>query len=437
MKIFFYKKRIAVLSCVVFVLLSALIFFFALQSGGKSSELSRFVTAFLSGIDLRNEKTDTDIDRVDITNIVVTGQKAAYYKGEKTTLSVSVLPTDYTENYVFSSSDKSVATVSDRGEVTFLSSGAVDIVVTGAKGRVSGRTSFEVFDAIDDISALDKSAFELVIADSLPQNDCKAVSVTYKGKPVSLEYVLSSSDENTFTTRGSYVITHAEGSALITLSVGGEIAAEKQLSVTGTALEEPVITGAKLGEIPLSPTKTTLYLGQTYPLSLTVENEDAAVRSYIILSGSESVTASYRDSGANVFVLAKSCGDATLTLYSRTRLDKPLLSVEVTVVPPPAVVEAISVPDGGFTVGKAYTLKMKYSDENAAVGYTYDVEGKDLTLSGGKVTFNKPGEYSVKFSSAYYPDNEFYFTLIVLDHAAEGKIRKRLGHFAMFAVLGV
>ena len=151
----------------------------------------------------------------------------------------------------------------------------------------------------------------------------------------------------------------------------------------------------------------------------------------------KNLKASYKTSAAEVLITPNDCGENTIAIFSRTQLDVPLITAKIVIVPPRAVVEAIVSPEGGFITDTKYQLKMKYSDENAAVGYSYTVEGGDYTMSNDRVTFNKDGEYKVRFTSSYYPDDVYEFTLIVLNPQKEAAIRKQIGHFGMFGILGV
>ena len=437
MKLFFYKKPIAVAALIIFCLVTAVIFYFALQTGEQSSGVSRFVSAFLEGIDISHEKLDTDIEKVNIVSLSVSGQKAAYYVGESTTLTVTAAPTNNTEGYKFTSSDGKIAKVSDTGVVTFLSEGIVTITVTGKNGAVSGTTEFEVYTSDQSADGLDLSNLTMEISDSLPANDSKAVSVRYKGKPIALKYTLESSDTSVADTKGSYVLTRGAGDCTLSLKVGEETIISKPLTVTDVTLEDPDVKNCTLGDNEVTDKTVTVYLGHNYDLGFILNNEDAAVKSYIISAATDNVKVAYFSSSSKVTITPKACGINALTIYSRTKLDTPLMTVNVNIVPPPPVVEAIVTPEKGFVVNTAYALKMKFADENSSSGYTYTVEGKDYTKSNGKVTFNKAGEYKVTFSSVYYPTEVYEFTLIVLDPAHEAAVRKQVGHFGMFAVLGV
>ena len=248
MKIFFYKKWIAVAALVMFCLVTGVIFYFALQTGEQSSGVSRFVSAFLEGIDLRHEKLDTDIEKVNIVSLSVSGQRAAYYIGETTTLTVAATPSNNTEGYKFSSSDGKLAKVTDTGVVTFLSEGSVTITVTGKNGTVSSSTDFEVYTSDQSADGLDLSQLTMEISDSLPANDSKAVSVKYKGKPIALKYTLTSSDTSVASTKGSYVLTSGAGNCTLSLTVGEQTRIEKPLTVTNVTLEDPDIEKFTIGD---------------------------------------------------------------------------------------------------------------------------------------------------------------------------------------------
>jgi|GEM_PF-2588177 len=438
MNLFSYKKQTAVIALVIYALIAAGIFMLALQTGEQSSALSHFISAVLSGIDLSHEKTETDIEKVDLTDITLSADKAAYYIGEKVTLTVGALPENFTEGYTFTSSDEHIAKVSDTGVVDFLAFGNVTITVTGAKGVVTDDLSLEVYKSGSDIDNLDFTQFSLNTYDVLPANDCKAVSVRYKDKPISLDFSLVSTNESVLSTRGSYVLTHSEGECEILLVVGEETIARKQMTVTNVTLAEPLVKNLYLGGEKLGDTPSVVYLGRNYQLNVSLFNDEQAVRSYILSSSDKNVRVTYSNSASVVILTPESCGENTFMLYSRTNLDHPVADFSVSIIPPRAVVEAIEKPASGFLCGSSYKLNLIVADKNSLVGYDYEVFGKNATVNeSGRVTFNKAGEYRVVFSSSYYPEDVFEFVIIAIDNKAESAFRKQLGHFGLFAALGL
>ena len=72
---------------------------------------------------------------IEVTGITVNPEKTVLYLGEKTTSTVSILPTDAEDKTLtWSSSDTNIATVDDKGLVTAISSGTVTITVSASNG---------------------------------------------------------------------------------------------------------------------------------------------------------------------------------------------------------------------------------------------------------------------------------------------------------------
>ena len=440
---FGYKKRIGVIALVLYILTSILIFSLALMSGEDSSALSKYVTAFLQGVDPSKEKLETDIEKVAVDEISLQSLKAAYYIGEKMTLTVNAVPENYTESLIFSSSDSSKASVNDKGEVVFRNSGEVTVTVTSASGKARGEISIEIYRSRTQIENLDKSKFALELEDELKINDCVQPVVTYAGKPISLDYRLEPADKNVAVTNGTaakYVMTTGSGVTEVRLIVGDETLLTKRLTVTEERLEEPKINGLSLNGVAIGE-QTTVYIGRNYVVGFDLENDDAAVKCYGLKleAGDKGVASpSYRDSASVVVVTPKACGHITIGVYSRTNPSDKLKEFSLTIIPPPAVAEGIKVDSNGYNVGYFYTLELSVSDNNSTVGYTYTVSGKNCERDDlGRVKFHEAGEYNVVFSSVYYPENTFEFTLIVYDPAREAEIRKQIGHAGLFVMLGV
>ena len=438
---FAYKKRFAVLALVAYILTALVIFALSLQSGDGSGKLSQAVYAFLAGINVSHEKIETDVERVDISSIAIKANSSVFCVGQSVTLKTDVLPSAHTEELTFYSSNESVATVNQNGKVTFLSVGTVNVyAVNKGQTAVSNVLSFMVYD-VSDISSLDLEKLKIVIADELPTNTAKAIGLTYDDEPVYFNYKLVSTNESVAETKGVYVITRGEGQTTLQLTLGDEVVSSKQLTVTGEVLEEPLIVSAKLDGEPCKDL-SKVYLGKSYELTFELSNEENATKSYIIYahydeqSGRSPVKISYAKSGARVVVQGTACGSATLAVCSRTRYEDEVFFFNVEVLPPPALAVAINKPEGGYQVGIAYSPELIVADDYATVGYDFTVSGKDYSKNGKTVTFNAAGEYKVTFTSIYYPEYEYSFTLLVFDGEAEGAVRKGVGHFGLFAALG-
>ena len=460
MRFLFYKKWVAIAALICFILWAGLIFSFALQSGGESGDVSTSLFAFLRGIDTSHEKIETDVEKTPIDKIGVSAKQAAYFVGQSTTLSLDISPKNYTEGYVFTSSDQGIATVSDKGVVRFLSAGKVTITVTANSGERSDEVTFSVYGSIRDIGEEDKLRFSISVDDEMPINDCKSVTVNFDGKPISisnsLKPKLRSSDDSVLYVVSPYVVTCGAGTADVTLYLEDYPISTSSVTVTEKVLDNPLIDALFINGEQVDE-GAEVFLGRNYELTFALENEQTAVKSYNVSRSSDIVNVTTIDNSSRIVLTPTACGDVTVEIYARTEaalyiyenrkkaegdpdpaFPEPLKTITLTIIPPPALATGINKPETDYDINTEYSLELVVADKNAMVGYDYTVEGGEFEKSEkGKVTFLKAGEYTVTFTSTYYPENTYVFTILVFDKKTELAIRKQIGHFGMFVVLGV
>ena len=431
----FYKKPWAVASLIAFIITSLAIFFFSFQSGTESGEFSKVFYALLDGLNLNEQSTDIDVEKVDITAITLSAPRDYYYVGTTVKLTVKLMPENATEKYSFSSSDENIATVTSKGEVSFYSVGDALITATSESGNAEFSLPLSVYPS--GLDGLDRDKLSVQIADVLDVNYCAQVKVLYDGKPVNIRYKLSSSDTQVFSTNGAFVLTHAKGAATLKMTVEEQEVFSKDITVDGKVYEYPqnfnaTFNGEKVGE------NFTFYLGKNYSFGFSADNESDCCQSFRLRLENDCLTALYVDDAKQINVSAQECGKCLVRVYSTMDFTQPLVTFTANVIPPKAVVTGLTVPAYGFNCSGPYELTLSVNDKYSLVGYTYKIDGNDYHFDENNyVVFDRVGNFNVTFTSEYYPEDSYTFTLVVVDDKKELRMRKEFGHFGLFALLAL
>lgn len=436
---FKYKKQIAYIALILFIAMTIVIWLFALQPGSGSKKTSSRLYAFLFGLDYEKQQTTTDTEELNITSLSLTTPSALLIVGQSIPLSVKCQPENHTESITFSSSDEKIAKVSNKGIVTTYGKGTVTITAKGKNGNVSSFVTLTVYEQANALDNLDKDRFTLIMEDTFAQNDCVRPSILYDNQSISLDYTLISSNPSVIEINDTYVLTRANGTATLTVKVGNEVLFEKLITVTDQAKQQPIVNSLYVGDILVENEPITVYLGKNYDLNINLDNAELAVQSYVITRNNSITTPIYSNSSKNVQIYARQCGTTIVTLYSKTDLQTPLKAFTLNIIPPKLISTGLSGTDE-YLVGREYNFSLLASDKNALEGYTYKVfkNGKLIaSRPNGKYKFDEIGAYDIVFTSEYYPDDVYSFTIIVEDASAMQIIRKEFGHFGLFAVLGI
>ena len=427
---FSYKRPIAIAAAVVYGLIAILIFYFALQPGELSEKVSQAVYAIFNGINIDEERLETDAEKVPIKGILLSAGNVLPFVGEEGYLTIEVLPKNHTEGYSFYSSDEAVVSVNEYGRVKYLSEGKATVSAISSSGGVKADLNIEIFPRSAPENA-DKSAYKLVIDENAFINAAIRPTVLYGNKEVVDGFTLTSSDAEVALINDGYILTRSAGTATVSVSVGGETVAEASITVGGRTLEEPKIISAFFDE-SAADENAVLLLGKSSNLKFSLSNVREAVNSYVIKADDLDV---YYGDGNGVTITPTALGKNTLKVYSRTSSDTLLMTINYTVERPPATITALIKPENGFSIDNAYTFELDVSDKLGIYGLVPEVTGNDYTVKSESVTFNKVGNYGLKYASANIT-SDADFKVIVLDRSASSPFRKLVGHFGLFAALG-
>ena len=248
------------------------------SAGGKVSECMITVTS----------------ETIAVEQITLSATSLSLKLGDSRTLTATVIPSDATDSQVtWSSSDPSVATVSDQGEVTAVRAG--NCTITATAGGKSAACTVTVSTQEIPVERITLSSTSL----SLKEGDSHRLTATVTPSDATDSQVTwSSSDPSVATVSDQGEVTAVRaGNCTITATAGGKSAT---CTVTVSAKEIPV------ERITLSSTTLFLKEGDSHILTATVTPSDAT-DSQVTWSSSDPSVATVSDQGEVTAVRAGNC----------------------------------------------------------------------------------------------------------------------------------
>ena len=248
------------------------------SAGGKVSECMITVTS----------------ETIAVEQITLSATSLSLKLGDSRTLTATVTPSDATDSQVtWSSSDPSVATVSDQGEVTAVRAG--NCTITATAGGKSATCTVTVSTQEIPVERITLSSTSL----SLKEGDSHKLTATVTPSDATDSQVTwSSSDPSVATVSDQGEVTAVRaGNCTITATAGGKSAA---CTVTVSAKEIPV------ERITLSSTTLSLKEGDSHILTATVTPSDAT-DSQVTWSSSDPSVATVSNTGKVVAVRGGNC----------------------------------------------------------------------------------------------------------------------------------
>ena len=248
------------------------------SAGGKVSECMITVTS----------------ETIAVEQITLSATSLSLKLGDSRTLTATVIPSDATDSQVtWSSSDPSVATVSDQGEVTAVRAG--NCTITATAGGKSATCTVTVSTQEIPVERITLSSTSL----SLKEGDSHRLTATVTPSDATDSQVTwSSSDPSVATVSDQGEVTAVRaGNCTITATAGGKSAT---CTVTVSTQEIPV------ERITLSSTSLSLKEGDSHRLTATVTPSDAT-DSQVTWSSSDPSVATVSNTGKVVAVRGGNC----------------------------------------------------------------------------------------------------------------------------------
>lgn len=308
--------------------------------------------------------------------------------GSSKTVKATLQPSNVTNKEVtWSTSDKSIATVSSKGVVKGIKAGTVKITATSGDGAASKTITIKIYTPVKSVS-LNKTSVTLKEGGSTTVTATVAPSnATYKTVEwTSSNYDVASVDENgKITAKG---VGYAEITATTTQ---GDLTAICKVSVV-----RPVKS------VSLSESSLQIEVGDKVKLTATVKPTDATNKT-VSWKSSNSAVASVSSSGT---VTAKKLGTATITVTTADGGFKKTCTVNVV-----KKVTSVELNKSAATIylGKTLTLKATVSPSgasNSAVTFSTSDKSVATVNSSGVVTPVAPGTatITVKTKDGGYTD---------------------------------
>ena len=203
-------------------------------------------------------------DNVPVTGIRLDKTELTLLKGESSKLTATVSPEDATDPTVkWKSSDLSIATVDNYGNVKAVAAGKTTVTVSSADGRFTATCTVNVNVNVSSLILSDTSI-------TLKKGDSKKLSVSISPDDATNKSVTwSSGDTNIAIVDNMGKITAVNGgSTVITVtSIYGKIAATCSVNVT-----------VAVQSVSLDKSELTLIKGQTATLNATIVPSDATTK---------------------------------------------------------------------------------------------------------------------------------------------------------------
>ena len=237
--------------------------------------------------------------------------------GNTAKLSATIEPADATHREVsWTSSKESVATVSDAGVVTALSTGTVTITATTPEKKKAS-VKIEVFEIFAEELAVETTELSVPLAHSLP------VLIKVLPEDTSMpELTWSSSDDTIATVEDGLVTALAVGDAVITV-----------MCQKLTATIPVTVFEVKAEEIKVDVTSLTVAMGDKGQVSAEVLPEDAADRLIVWTSGDKRIATVNSDGkvtpvAAGKTTITATCGEITKAIPIEVFVATTALSID-------------------------------------------------------------------------------------------------------------
>ncbi|MDE6479120.1 MAG: Ig-like domain-containing protein, partial [Muribaculaceae bacterium] len=298
----------------------------------------------------------------EVTGITLSNTKLSLTEGETATLTATIAPENATDKTVtWTSSDASVASVSDKGVVTAVKAGTATITATSANGKTANCT-VTVAANIISVESVAISKTEL----SLTEGDTANLTATIAPENATDKSVTwTSSDEAVATVSADGVVTAVKaGTATITAASSNGKTATCTVTVTAKVID---VTGITLSDIDLSMTK-----GETITLTATIDPENATDKTVTWTSSDEAVATV--DAEGNVTAIA--VGEAVIT----AACGNVSASCHVTVLP--ILVESLTIDPAEWRgkEGSEFTITATVLPDDAA-DKTVTFESSDTSIA--------------------------------------------------------
>ena len=322
--------------------------------------------------------------------------------GETITLSVTYTPADATNREVtWTSSDASVATVSEAGVVTALKSGSTTLTATSKSGSKTATCTVTVKPAVESVTIIDKST-----------------TVISKGQTLQLSATISPAET------GKTITWSSSAPAVATVDQNGLVSAKTAGWTTITAKagnKEDTLNISVSEYITIVPSASKVSAGKSITLAATINDQNArnsTINWYVSNSGVVGTTSTYAyitpstsSSGSSVYLVGQAKGNVVVTAYY-------YYNGQTYTATCPITVEGASV-TAAATVYTNTPFSMTETNEGTATSVADQINSQISQMNGistnrylSTVVFNAPNTSYGTFSSpnVTYSYNSYFGT---------------------------
>ncbi len=449
---FNYRKVIAHISLALFILTSVFILALSLQPGADSGSLSGGIYTSLLEIFFGEEKREEEVETVALTSIEISTLKDSYLVGNMIDIIITADPVNHTNVLTYYSSNKSIAYFNSTNRLVFKTEGQVTVWVESDNGIVSNQLTLTCEEPKSSLEGLDLTLFSIICPDVLyisqdPDNMGsfieKRYSLDYRYNEQKIDISCSMQLTNSAVAEisGKSLIAKDVGTTTIELYCENTLLATKEVEIKEGAFNSPSLVSILIGNNVVENGNVQLIYGESY--KVTVNFEDGIERKLRVLaqaSQNPAVSATLGDDNSSIYFSAIACNQSLvrILLEDNPVIDEYVAEFTITVVPPRAIVTGIEISDE-VVINTKYKPKLVTTNKYAKQGYTYTITDKENAYidTNGNITFYKSGTYEIVFTSTFYPEDVYKFSIVVVDPKEELSLRKHVGHFGIFLILGI
>lgn len=420
----------------------------ALTPGRESSNISTSVGNKFNEIvtDIKKPVVETvKVESVSISSVTIGSKKydkdITLYIGQSGTLNCKVTPENATyPSLNYRSSNDKILTVNSSGKIVAKGEGSATITISAAENKeITDEISVTVTKVLATKLELDNIPDELYVGEK------HKLGTVFTPKNASDKSVTwTSSDSSVVSVNKSGSLTaKKKGSAIITVTSVANPSLTASVTITVSSESKPIVPASS---IKISAKSTVGYVGSTLTLSAKLTPTNASEKVEWDSSNEEIATISQKgvvtclDAG-EVTITAK-CGDTVQD--SVTITVKEVLSKNIYLK-----AKNLTTTDNGYILKQGKSAKVVATlDENATVhDVTFASSNESVAKIGpdGVIEALAGGTVTITVSTAYDGEvTEVSFQLeidpITLKDTVENfyyVIRKSLGHFGAFLVLGI
>lgn len=352
-------------------------------------------------------------------SLAIADSENSYYIGDTVNLDIVYSPenTSWT-SLTCASSNVNVATVSEEGTVTFYNKGSVTITVTST-ANTDATASIELNCA--GINPENISDFEIILSDSIAVGEAIDLIIESDEVQQPLSGFAVSINNGNLAFFDNRIYALYEGTATVTAEFGDTIREKTLIINPNPQFVEPVTI--------TSDTSITLTVGDTYIINHSITPAESPSDVYY-----ESDNDSIKIFNGSVYAYSE--GDSTITIRSVYNAD--------CVVSIPVHVNSV-LPEGMQIVGndravinKATKYSVSFDNNPRERDIVWSVSGaKNYIDDDGYLFAKRFGKITIRATSAISPEIYAEKTVTVtLYQSFYMFVRKIIGHFSLFALLG-